>query len=286
MEKTFEALRALNLGYAIEHTFTESDYRKALYIKDFIERLSDEKLIAKGDVVRYIDENGDYYENARVDNSPSWGDDDKIYLCERPYVPFVCINRENYTYSLSMSGGAFKFIDKSEFKYIGKTEALFTDWGHCGARANGAIQFPVEVNLWSVNLRKGKFAEYTKKDYEMVRIFDNRDEYGLPSNGSHYGFIGEHEAWKDEEELNEFLEMFKAVEDTESAYAWGKNKVYWIYKRKRVSVFEKQEFDEIPASAYKALFNGRMVNHKAIIDDTNKTATIYVDRSNETRYRG
>ena len=90
-----------------------------------------------------------------------------------------------------------------------------------------------------------------------------------------------HCAFRTEEELNEYLSLYEAVEEP---YFDNDNlrKKYWILKSAFVSVWTEDEFEKIIADRTKtSLFNGRHVPNKYIKDGT--TLLRYVLRADETR---
>ena len=113
---------------------------------ELIERTRSEIKPQIGDRLVYVNEHGDYYGNALIDDK--YVKDGCLSVCEQPYVPFVW--EENGNIRLSVSGGSFHSVNPKELKFLKWTEGAFKDWGHCGACANGAVAFMARVPLWFV----------------------------------------------------------------------------------------------------------------------------------------
>ena len=56
-------------------------------------------------------------------------DEERLSVCERPYVPFVW--KEDGSIRLSVSGGAFHRVNPKDMKFLKWTEGAFKDWGSC-----------------------------------------------------------------------------------------------------------------------------------------------------------
>ena len=65
------------------------------------------------------------------------------YVCVQPYVPFM---GEELT--VSVSGGYFVRIPFDKLEYVGREARLFREWGNCGPCKSGAVEYPVEVNVF------------------------------------------------------------------------------------------------------------------------------------------
>lgn len=72
-----------------------------------------------------------------------------LSVCAKPYVPFISLGSHDKI-NVSTSGGPFFGFSNEDLEYVGNGERLFCDWGHCGACANGAIDFKAKVNRWRV----------------------------------------------------------------------------------------------------------------------------------------
>ncbi len=142
-------LNKINIRYLQEHhKITEKDVTNINKIIEIIENTRDITHPKTGDIVLFTSQHGDYYGNAIISNT---FDGDDFEVCECPYTPFFsCYVDSTKDVKISVSGGKFHIFNKSMFKYKGKQQRLFCDWGVCGACANGAIDFYATVNVWEV----------------------------------------------------------------------------------------------------------------------------------------
>ena len=141
---SIETLRELNVSYDREHWLTQDDVDMANNYVQLIERIRSEITPQVGDRVVYVTEHGDYYGHALIDHMHR--DEERLSVCERPYVPFVW--KEDGSIRLSVSGGAFHRVNPKDMKFLKWTEGAFKDWGSCGACANGSVTFLARVPLW------------------------------------------------------------------------------------------------------------------------------------------
>lgn len=72
-----------------------------------------------------------------------------LSVCAKPYVPFISLGSDDKI-NVSTSGGPFFGFSNEDLEYVGEDERLFCDWGHCGACANGALDFKAKVNRWRI----------------------------------------------------------------------------------------------------------------------------------------
>ena len=104
---SIETLRELNVSYDREHWLTQDDVDMANNYVQLIERIRSEITPQVGDRVVYVTEHGDYYGHALIDHMHR--DEERLSVCERPYVPFVW--KEDGSIRLSVSGGAFHRVN-------------------------------------------------------------------------------------------------------------------------------------------------------------------------------
>ena len=104
---SIETLRELNASYDREHWLTQDDVDMANNYVQLIERTRSEITPQVGDKVVYVTEHGDYYGHALIDHMHR--DEERLSVCERPYVPFVW--KEDGSIRLSVSGGAFHRVN-------------------------------------------------------------------------------------------------------------------------------------------------------------------------------
>ncbi|AAK79121.1 hypothetical protein BJV85_002850 [Clostridium acetobutylicum] len=263
---TLEKLRELNKSYDYEHTLNESDVEKANSWVKKIEGSRNKNFPQVGDIVEYTTKNGDYYKNAHIENI--YVKDKKIYICEEPYVPFLCsaFNEIN----TSTSGGAWAYIP-TKLKLIGEREKSFRDWGHCGGCGNGAITFKAIVNVWKYeeipNLK------YTTEYYDKIYITINpEDDYKYTSR---YG------AWKNDEIFSAWIQAYKG--NIEKSKFNDKCFTVWIYKSEKVYCETKEEYEKIEGIKDTLYCNGNLKyglrECKRVYDDKNKKMVTYIPLS-------
>ena len=89
---TLESLKEINNRFCGSHEMTKYDVEKVNEYVKLIEN-SRSKLESKiGDMIQYTNEYGEYFEKAHIDEIY---EDGELYICERPYVPFVGVNENN-----------------------------------------------------------------------------------------------------------------------------------------------------------------------------------------------
>lgn len=180
------------------------------------------KQLAAGDIVEYTNPYAEYSARALVERV----EDNEIHICE--HGSGWCCSNKNY---LSVSGGAFYSIDRSELEYVGRTVVYLKEWGHLGACASGAILFPVRVNLWK---NKHEF-KYTTKDYNR-RCISKCDEEWLKEHNSRYEYDAfPSGAWEDNETLSAWCIrngafITKSSDNLNSWEVWSKKTEchYWL----------------------------------------------------------
>lgn len=226
-----------------------------------------------GDIVEYTNEYGDYYMNAHIENKY---EDGNIYICERPYVPFIRVNKNENGIICSTSGGAWCTIPVANLIYIGEREKTFCDWGHCGACGDGAVEFKAKVSVWQYTSSENKFISkntgkpYTTKDFIRMKIDYCADEYGNPKDGSNYIYFGESRVWKNDLELQAWLRTFRA-----EVFDWGDNGMFvWHWREKKYSVSPK-EFESLDLPEDTLMNNGRVLRCKRKYDEENHIVHTY-----------
>lgn len=226
-----------------------------------------------GDIVEYTNEYGDYYMNAHIENKY---EDGNIYICERPYVPFIRVNKNENGIICSTSGGAWCTIPVANLIYIGEREKTFCDWGHCGACGDGAVEFKAKVSVWQYTSSENKFINkntgkpYTTKDFARMKINYCADEYGEAKDGSNYIYFGENHAWKNDLELQAWLRTFRA-----EVFDWGDNGMFvWYWREKKHSVSPK-EFNALELPEDTLMNNGGVLRCKRKYDEENHTVHTY-----------
>jgi hypothetical protein len=139
---TIETLKPLNELYDREYRLNQADVDMANKFVELIESSRDEHRPQVGDMVQFTDKHGNFYKSAHIEESY----DERLYICEHPYVPFVYDG--HFKFHCSTSGGAWCYIP-ANINYVGQVEKTFCKFGHGGGRANGAVHFKATVNVWS-----------------------------------------------------------------------------------------------------------------------------------------
>lgn len=255
---TIETLKEINYSYDGEHTVLQSDVDKANKLAAFIEQTRTSDTPQVGDIVEFTNKYGNYYGNAHIQSVT----DKEMYICERPYVPFVEINeKQNQLYATS-SGGAWSYIPKN-IEYVGVKEKLFTDWGHCGARSNGAFEFKATVNVWRYT--EGNHTYTTRTHDKFFLSIDSSPhpyKYLISKNGV------SQTAFKTDKEYEAWLKTFHGVEEEGTS---DYNKVVWTYKQEQKNVPLDEYFKISDAIVDSTLSNGSIQECKRIIDGTKIT---------------
>lgn len=152
---TIKTLKKINLSYDYDHIITLFDVQKANRMVKIIENSRNDNMPIDGDRVIYTDEYGKTFEWALFAGKGTYAD--RFALCENSYTPFCGVSRRTGNFYTNASGGAWPSITDKElkrFKLVKKAKATFCDWGHCGATANGAIDFKAIVNVWRFKKNK------------------------------------------------------------------------------------------------------------------------------------
>lgn len=260
MKYTIETLSKINQRFIGTHCFLmDSDVEMANELVSAIENSRTENRPQPGDIVIYTNEYGEYFSNAHIETV----NEDSVYLCERANT-YVFVDDEKVY--CSSSGGKWKYIDIKDLIYIDKQkEKLFWHFGHCGACADGGIDFYAKVNVWGCNLNKEPFSTKTHEKYYLSysanKDSDKESDYhyftykdGMKSN-----------AWKTEEELQAWLRTNRAVIN---------NNVAWTYKQVEHHL-SPTEFDNLNIPEDIFLMNGRKRCCKRVYDDKNYTIHLY-----------
>lgn len=132
------------IQHRYNYDITDYEVKKAnTYIELMKKERENATIPVAGDIVKYTDKYGIYYEFAHIDKVL----ENEVYICEQAYVPFIGINSKGKI-CFSTSGGSWSYKEYKNFKKVGTQEKRFCDWGNCGACQNGAFDFIVEVNVW------------------------------------------------------------------------------------------------------------------------------------------
>ena len=203
-----ERLTKENTRYA--HQINEKDVEKVNELISLITNGRSDKRPMLGDIVEYTTENGDYYKNAHIEQTDdtTFGKEKTIYVCEKPYIPFVSEFRNSI--SFSTSGGAWSFIPK-DLKLIGQRTKIFCTWGSYGACGNGAVYFTVAVNVWEYIEPNNKYAGLSTKTHDKFYIYKHDDNTMNSYKYTTSIATSTKKAFKTDEEFEKWLADFRGI---------------------------------------------------------------------------
>lgn len=258
MKYTIESLSKINTRFLSTHyKLIESDVDMVNNYVELIKLSRDTSMPVIGDIVRYTNEYGEYYENAHIDII----DDGMAYICEHanPYIN----HSENGKISFMTSGGRWEYIPIDKCTYVGTEEKNFWHFGHCGGCADGGVDFMATVNVWECNMNQQPFSTKTHNKY-YVSYSKEPNEYG-------YRFVDgiNHKAWKTREDFNAWLRTYRGVITDKNDCSL----IVWAYKEREHHV-SPATYDRIIGINDIAMVNGcRMC--KRIYDDKHFTVRTY-----------
>lgn len=254
---TIESLSALNPRFVRAHfRITQGDVDHINELIKCIES-SRKNIPVAGDMVRITNEWSEYSPHAHIESAKA----DELYICESPYIPFVCSSGDALYFTTS--GGPWGFYKSSDLKYVGKELKYFCDWGHCGPCGDGAIDFQAEVNVWEYTAPDLKYGEYTTKDWDRHFVHQNEkpSEFG-------YLYSGDGFAFKTDNEYFAWLSTYHGVEFEGSVGESGKTYVVFTY-RKNCHYISREEWDNLPFPTDTRMMNGSIIPIKYRVDDDN-----------------
>lgn len=260
---TLETLTEINQRFVGSHfNLMQSDVDMANKYADIVEKTRSREMPKIGDIVRYTNRYGEYYHSAMIDSING----NEVTLCERGNS-YISLTENEKDVMLSTSGGTFPHTTIDKLKYIGTTERSFWRFGHCGACANGGIEFYATVSLWECNVNEQKFSTKTHDKYYIA--------YSKESFGINYHFSATKDAmscnaWRNEQDLQAWLRTFRAeIQDGN----WGNQIVAWTYKHIEHQV-SPSEYEKINGIEDVMCCNGNR-KCKRIYDDENFTIHTY-----------
>lgn len=255
---TIETLKDINALYDQEYEVTEADVNMVNELIGLIESTRNDDSPRVGDVVRFITKTGDYHAYTHIEKVNG----SKLYVCQKPLTPFI--TSYGKTLSTNTSGGPWTNIP-SDLKRVGTEEKAFVEWGHGGARANGAVQFLATVNVWEYT--EGEH-EFTTKTHDKLHVAirgqdsPNGLSYYVTKEGSAYGVMSS------ESEYQAWLKTYHGVERdgfTENS------RIVWTYKHKSLFV-PLEEYQEIDNAVVDSeLNNGTIQECKRLYEGTSVT---------------
>lgn len=265
---TINELKTFNESYDVLYGVNEMDLEKIQSLVLHIESCRDITTPQVGDIVQFTNSYGEYHAYAHVENVCK----DQLYICEKPYVPFIEANQHTNKIKTSTSGGAWFFIP-SNIRYVGTARKSFKTWGHNGPCANGAVQFTAEVSVWEYT--KGEH-QYTTKTHDKFLVHncehDKETDYNyLISKGGQ-----RHTAFRTKEEYQHWLKTFNGVEAAENNF---NSIVVWTYKQVNTSIPLEEYLALSNANIDTILWNGKHYECKRVVEGT--TVTTYMPYMND-----
>lgn len=254
---TLETLLPLNVSYDCEHCLTQSDVDIANTLVELIEQTRTDEHPQVGDLMVHISKHGDYSPCALIEKEYKGA----LSVCIHPYIPFVY--RKDNGIGCDVSGGPFSRVEISDIEFKGWDTAYFKEWGHCGPRANGCVNFAAQVALWEYREPDPLYGDFTTKDWQ--RIYVRKDTDG--DAGYLYQGIGI--CCKDKEEFEEFLSDH---EGTAFPGNWHNQVVVWCFKHS-VKGISREQWDAMDITVSERVVHGRiqpvkickdMENHESI----------------------
>ena len=258
---TLESLGQINGRYRSDHMLNQSDVDKVnLYVKMIENSRCDDKPMP-GDILRLTDKHGRYYPFAHIERDSSY-EDGCLDVCEQAYTPFVNIQDDGKQISMSTSGGAWPQIPNN-VKLVGKGEKYFCVWGSSGPRANGAVNFLANVNVWEYVDPDALYGQYTTKDYDQLYVsrIDKPNDTGYMIFASSGGMSKN--AFRNDLDYEVWKRTYKAIEFTGH---WPNQKVVFIY-RHRTKPVTKEEWLKLDLPLDTRIWNGSKVKCKFAYDD-------------------
>lgn len=252
---TIETLSEINRRFTnVHYKINQSDVDMANEFIELIEKSRSATTPMPGDIVEYTNEYGEYFSLAHIETVQNG----IIHICESANT-YISKSEENGI-SCNSSGGTWKHIEIDKFEYIGTAERRFWHFGHCGACADGGIDFYATVNLWKCNLNKEPFSTRTHDKYYLSHsnCKDSDYRYFASQNGT------SSHAWRTEKELQAWLRTHRAVIN---------GNVAWTYKEVEHHV-SPREYDKLIAIEDVMQMNGKRLC-KRIYDDKSSTIHTY-----------
>lgn len=254
---TLEELNAINSRFINAHGDVKlSDLKTVNKYIDLIRMTRNNNIPQVGDVIAYTSEYGDYFPMAHIEKINT--EHNTAYICE-------CANSYIYADKHNIvchsSGGAWHDVPLDKLIYKGAKKRNFWFFGHCGACADGGIDFYANVNLWEYNENEEPYSTKTHEKYYWSYL--EKDKLGYHWFLSHNGFS--YRAWKIQEKFQAWLRAHRAVIN---------RNIVWTYKTIEHHV-SPAEFESITAPVDCFLKNGSKRQCKRVYDDSNYTIHLY-----------
>lgn len=256
---TLEGLNEINKRFTNRHgDVNSSDLEIVNKYIDLISMTRNKNVPQVGDMIAYTNEYGEYFPTAHIEEVHT--EDNFVYICEHANSHIsMDVNEKNII--CNSSGGTWHDIPLDKLTYKGTQERRFWFFGHCGACADGGIDFYTKVNLWEYSENTEQYSTKTHEKYYLSYSENHNSDYHyfLTSNGL------SSRAWRTEEDLQAWLRTHRAILN---------NNVVWTYKEVKHHV-SPAEFEKINAPVDCFLMNGSKRQCKRVYDDSNYTIHMY-----------
>lgn len=186
---------SINGRFLSSHVLKETDFEMAE------NRIS---VIRSNHETCHTPQGGDLVEGAYYDGKYPYingiieriNEDGSLSICYEPYIPFVYV-RDDLSIALSVSGGPFGNHKAEELVLVCEDdEAMFCDWGNCGACKDGAVNFIAPVRRWRIPY------EWQSKTY--VDVISEPNERQYPVSVKELGGFGGIASFRTMEQLDRF----------------------------------------------------------------------------------
>lgn len=260
MKYTKEFLESDNRSYlAAGHTITQKDLNFVNKLSERIESTRSTKEPKVGDIIRFTNQEGDYYPHAYIETSQN-GD---YYICQQPSAPFV--SEMDNGVSCRASGGPWCTLHKPKLKYIGKEAKDFRVWGNCGPCGNGAITFSSAVSVWEYVEPNHLYDGLTTKDYDKYYFRYRKDSRPYTILGKFIGF-------RNQDEFNLWLKTYRGKQFGD--FTDGDLIVVFAYKEYE-QLISKEKWDLLDLPQDTRYMNGGTIPVKVAYDDKNHCIYTY-----------
>lgn len=260
---TLETLTEINQRFVGSHfNLMQSDVDMANKHIEVIEKSRSKETPKIGDIVRYTNKYGEYYHSAMIDSI----DGNDVVLCERG-SSYISLTEDEKDILLSTSGGSFPHTTIDKFKYIGTTERRFWRFGHCGACADGGIEFYAKVNVWECDINE---QEFSTKTHDKYYVSYSKESFGINYHFSASNDATSSHAWRNEQDLQAWLRTFRAkIQKGNGVNSF----VAWTYKHIEHQV-SPSEYEKINGIEDVMCCNGNR-KCKRVYEDENFTVHTY-----------
>ena len=262
---TVESLSKINSRFLNTHfEIINADVDRVNTCINLVEKSRNIEKPMVGDIVQYTDEYGDYFAHAVIEKVK----DREAYIAESGNMYLDLDKESEHGFFASVScGGAFHYIPIKKMVYTKKQEERsFWHFGHCGACADGGIDFYAKVNVWECNLNEQKYSTKThEKHYVSYR------EHPEQWNSRYHFSNNNGKAWEKEKDFQAWLRTFRGVVESGN---WKNQLIVWTYKNIEHHV-SPSVYETVNGIEDTFLMNAKIRKCKRIYDDKNYIVHTY-----------